>query len=189
MPIPELAAMLPSMGVVLPRGSTLQGGTATVNLSLEGPLDRLVTSGSISLDNTRLAGFDLGRKMAVIQSLAGIKASADTDIQTLNSKLQIGPDGIAADNIQLIVPTIGNLLGSGTVSPSKALAFRMQATVHTSGMLSQVRDRPIPFTIEGTATDPVFRPDLKGLVGEEVKSRAAKAATGLLRGLLGGKKQ
>ena len=45
MPVPELAAMLPALGVVLPNGSSLEGGTASIKLALQGPLERLVTMG------------------------------------------------------------------------------------------------------------------------------------------------
>jgi AsmA protein len=175
MPIPELEAFLPSLAVALPRGSTLQGGTANLKLSMEGPLARLITMGTVSLDNTKLAGFDLGRKMAVIEALAGIKNAGDTEIQTFHSAVRMAPDGASAENIQLIVPSIGNLDGSGTVSPSNALDFKMRATVRGAG---------IPFTVSGTAADPVIRPDVKAAVKQEV----GKAAGGLLRGLLGGKK-
>jgi AsmA protein len=175
MSIPELEAFLPALAVTLPRGSTLQGGTATVKLAMEGPFARLITTGTVSVDNTKLAGFDLGRKMAVIEALAGIHNSADTDIQTFRSAVKVGPEGTSADSIQLIVPSIGNLDGSGTVSPANALDFKMHATVRGAG---------IPFTVAGTATDPVIRPDVKAAVKQEV----GKAAGSLLKGLLGGKK-
>ena len=192
MPVPELAAMLPVMGIVLPSGSSLQGGTASVKLSLEGPIAHLVTRGSLSLDHTKLAGFDLGGKMAFIQTLAGINRGPDTEIQTFGAQVRLGPEGLTAENIQLIVPTLGNLEGGGAVSPAKALAFRMRATVHTSGMLAAAGNTPIPFVVEGTAAHPVFRPDMKSLATEQLKNLtkpgAVKAATGLLKGLLGGKK-
>jgi AsmA protein len=174
MPIPELEAFLPALAIVLPRGSTLQGGTATVKLAMEGVLARLVTAGSVSLDNTKLAGFDLGRKLAILEALAGIQASRDTEIQTFSSGVRMGPDGTTAENITLIVPSIGNLDGGGTVSLANVLDFRMRATVRGAG---------IPFTVAGTTADPVFRPDVKAVVKQE----AGKAATGLLKGLLGGK--
>ena len=78
------------------------------------------------------------------------------------------------------------------MSPAKALAFRMRATVHTSGMLAAAGNTPIPFVVEGTAAHPVFRPDMKSLATEQLKNLtkpgAVKAATGMLKGLLGGKK-
>ena len=39
MPVPELAEMLPPMGIVLPAGSSLEGGTATVKATMDGLLD------------------------------------------------------------------------------------------------------------------------------------------------------
>ena len=193
MPVPDLAAMLPAMGIVLPHGSSLEGGTASVKLALQGPLERLVTAGSLSLDNTRLTGFDIGKKMASIEKLAGIKGGPDTGIQTLGATLRMGPEGIAADALQLIVPAIGTLEGRGTSSPAHILDFKMTATVHTSGLLAPVGGTPIPFTVEGPAADPVFRPDMKSLAKEELKKftggDAVGKAGGLLKGLLGGKKQ
>ena len=172
MSVTELATLLPALGVVLPTGSALEGGTATVKLSMDGPIDRLVTAGNVSLDNTKLAHFDMGRKMSVIETLAGIHPSPDTDIQTLAANVRVAPEGTTADGITLIVPTIGNLDGAGTVSNEKALDFKMRATV---------RSLTVPFSVAGNATDPVFRPDVKGFAKEE----AGKAAKGFLKGLLG----
>jgi AsmA protein len=193
MSVPELAAMLPAMGVVLPRGSSLEGGTASVKLAMQGPLESLVTSGTLSLDDTKLTGFDIGKKMATIQKLAGIKGGPDTAIQTFGANVRLGPEGLAADHIEFIVPAIGTLEGSGTSSAEHVLDFKMRATVHTSGLLAPVGGTPIPFTVEGPATDPVFRPDMKALAKDELHSLttgdAVGKATGLIKGLLGGKKQ
>ena len=46
MPVPQLAAMLPALGVVLPAGSSFQGGTASAKLTFAGPVEALVTDGS-----------------------------------------------------------------------------------------------------------------------------------------------
>jgi AsmA protein len=188
MPVAELYAMLPAMGIVLPRGSSLEGGTASVKLAMQGALETLVTSGTLSLDNTKLAGFDMGKKMATIEKFAGMKGGPDTEIQTLGASMRISPEGITADKVELILPAIGNLEGSGTSTPEHVLDFKMRATVHTSGLLAPVGGVPIPFTVEGPATDPIFRPDMKGLAKEELGSAVGKAS-GLLKGLLGGKKQ
>jgi len=103
----------------------------------------------------------------------------------------VAPDGAAAREITLVVPSIGNLNGEGTVSPANQLDFRLRANVHTGGLLAVVDNTPIPITVQGTCADPIFRPDVKAVVAEKVKSLegdAAKAAGGLIRGLLGGKK-
>jgi AsmA protein len=189
MPVPELEGLLPALGVTLPAGSRLEGGTASVILAMEGPADRLVTSGSLSLNRTRLAGFDLPKKMASIERLAGIQSGGpNMEIDVLSADVRVGPEGASAQDMKLVLPAIGDLSGAGTVSPANDLNFRMTAVVHTTGMAAVVRNTPIPFTVEGTCADPVFRPDVKAVVKEEVKG-IEKSAGGLLKGLLGGSKK
>lgn len=197
MPISELAEMLPAMGIVLPAGSSLQGGTANARFNLEGPIDKLVTSGSLSFDHTKLTGFDLGKKMAAVEKLAGINGGPNTEIQTLSANLRMAPEGITAQDLKLIVPSVGELTGGGTISPANALDFKMAAAVHTGGLVAAVNDRPIPFTVAGTCSDPVFRPDMRAIASGEAKKLAegeakklgGSAAESVLKGLLGGKKK
>jgi AsmA protein len=192
MPVQELETLLPAIAVVLPAGTSLQGGTASANLSMQGPADRLVTVGALSLNNTRLAGFDLPKKMASIEKFAGIKAGPDTEIQTLSANVRVAPEGINAQDMKLVVPAIGDVSGAGTISQANALDFRMSALVHTSGLLAVVGNKPIPFTVEGTCSEPVFKPDVKAVVKEEIKGiegDVGKAAGGLIKGLLGGDKK
>lgn len=192
MPIGELESLLPALGVVLPAGASLQGGTASANLTMQGPADRLVTSGSLALTNTRLTSFDLPRKIATVEKWAGIKASPDTEIQNASLNVRLSPDGADAQDISLVVPAIGELTGAGSVTPRNELAFKMSAIVHTSGLLSVVGNKPIPFTVEGTCANPVFRADIKAVAKEEVKSvehDVGKAGRDVLRGLLGGAPQ
>ena len=46
----------------------------------------------------------------------------------------------------------------------------MAATVHSAGLLSAAGNTTIPFTVQGTCSDPVFRPDMKAVAKETVKS-------------------
>jgi AsmA protein len=193
MSVPELAEMLPALGVVLPSGSSLQGGTARARLALEGPTGQLVTSGSLSLNNTRLADFNLGSKLSTIENLAGIQTGRDTDIQTLSANVRVSPDGTRADSIQLIAPAIGELSGDGTVSAAHALDFKMRARLHTSAMMAAIGQTSVPFLVVGTSSNPVFRPDMKGIASDQIKGRLGdsdigKKASGLLDGLFGRKK-
>jgi len=192
MPVQELEGLLPALGIVLPAGTSLQGGTATANLSMDGPADRLVTTGSVAIDNTRLAGFDLSKKMSSVERLAGIKASPDTEIQVLSANLRAAPEGISVQNIKLVVPAMGDVTGAGTISPAGALNFKMSAVVHTTGILAVVGNKPIPFSVEGTSSNPVFKPDVGAFAAQEFKGlggNVGKAAGELLNGLLGGKKK
>lgn len=163
MPVNDLRAMLPAVGVVLPAKATLEGGNVDVNMASAGPVNALVTTGSVKMQNTRLANFNLGQKMATIAALAGKNTGNDTTIQNFSSDVKMAPQGTAANNINLTVPAIGVLTGNGTVSPNNELAFKMDAKVGGMG---------IPFGITGTTSDPKFTPDVKGIAG------------GLLQGIL-----
>jgi len=167
MPVDDLEAMLPALGVVLPPKATLKGGDLNTNLAISGPVDKLVTVGTIKMENSTMANFDLGSKLSAMSAaLSGKKTGNDTTIQNFSSDVRVAPEGTQAENINLTVPSIGVLTGGGTVSPGNELAFKMNASVGGLG---------IPFTIQGTTADPKFVPDVKGM------------AAGLLKGALGGK--
>jgi AsmA protein len=193
MPLPELEAMLPALNITLPAGSSLQGGTASIKFAVEGLTNQLVATGSLALNNTKLAGFDLGQKMSVIEKLAGIKGGPNTDIETLSANVRASQQGGATlDDIKFVAPAIGELNGAGTVSPANALDFKMKATVHTSGVMAILSQTAIPFFVQGTASNPVFKPDVKGLATQElksVKSDAVKTGLGLLNEFLDKKKK
>jgi AsmA protein len=176
MPVQELESLLPALGVVLPAGSRLERGIVAAMFDMAGPADKLVTTGTVAMNNTKLTGFDLPKKMATIEKLAGIQGGPDTEIQTLSANVRMAPDGASAQDIKLVVPAIGDLTGAGTVSPANDLDFKMTAVVHTHGLAAVVSDTPIPFTVQGTCADPVFRPDVKAVVKEKVK--------GLFKGLI-----
>ena len=94
MPVDELEAMLPSMGVVLPSGSQLKGGTLSAELAIAGPLDKLVITGPVRLANSRLANFDLGSKLGALAAFAGKSVSSpDTAIQFASLDARVAPEG------------------------------------------------------------------------------------------------
>jgi AsmA protein len=153
MPVDDLEAILPAVGVILPPRSQLKGGTLAMNFSIAGPVDKPVTTGTIKLENSALAGFSLGSKMSAIAALGGKGAGEkDTTIQNFSADVHAAPDGTRAENINLVVPSLGTVTGAGTVSASNALDFKMKAD-------------NIPFLIEGTTADPKFVPDVKGMAG------------------------
>ncbi len=162
MPVDDLEAMLPALGVILPPKSTLKGGTLNTTMTVSGLVDKLVTVGTVKLENSALANFNLGSKLSSISALSGKSTGNDTTIQNFSSDVRVAPEGTKADNINLNVPAIGVVTGAGTVSPANELAFKLNAAVGGMG---------IPFTVAGTTSDPKFAPDMKGM------------ATGLLKGL------
>jgi len=190
MPVEELEAMLPALGVVLPSGSQLKGGTLSADLGITGPIDKLVITGPVKLSNSKLAGFDLGQKLGALSAFAG-KASSnpDTTIQNFSTNARVAPEGTRADNLNLTVPAIGVITGAGTVSPAGALNFKMLADLHggVAGGLGQAISggKGIPFSIAGTTSKPEFVPDIKGLAGG-LAGGALQGAMG--SGKLGGTK-
>lgn len=167
MPVDDLEAMLPALGVVLPPKSQLKGGVLNTAMNVEGPVDKLVTVGNVKMENTTLANFNLGSKMSAISALSGKTSTGnDTTIQNFSSNVRVAPDGTKADDINLTVPSIGVVTGAGVVSPSNELAFKLSANLGGMGA--------VPFTVQGTTSDPKFMPDVKGM------------ASGLLKNALGG---
>jgi AsmA protein len=188
--VDELAAMLPSMGVVLPSGSQLKGGTLSAELAIAGPLDKLVITGPVRLANAQLANFDLGSKLGALSAFAGKSVSnPNTAIQNASLDARVAPEGTKADNINVNVPAIGVITGAGTVSPEGALAFKMVANLHGGmvGAVSKVAaarsgEGGIPFAIEGTTSSPKFVPEVGGVVGGVAKGELSNVAKGQVPG-------
>lgn len=190
MSVDELQAMLPSVGVVLPSGSQLKGGTLSAALTLTGPLEKLVIDGPVRLANTQLANFDLGSKLGALSAFAGKSVSnPNTSIENASLNARVAPEGTKADNINLTVPAIGVITGAGTVSPSGELAFKMLADLKggMGGGLSTVAGAAsgkggIPFAIEGTTSSPKFIPDVGGMVGGVATGALGNVAKGKVPG-------
>jgi hypothetical protein len=145
--------------------------------------------------------------MSPIEKLAGFKSGPNTEIQTLSANLRIDPEGTRFQDIHLVLPAIGVLRGSCTISSSHALDFKMQATVRPGGLASVLTPSNIPFSIGGTSSDPQFRPDVGQLASEEInrgikgakaggldaeratERAAGRAAGSVVEGLLGEKKK
>src|SRR5271167_496919 len=177
MPVDDVEAVLPAIGLVLPPNSKLQGGNLSMELAMVGPIDKLVISGPVRLSNSKLAGFDLGSKLSAVSALSGKNTGGkDTTIQNLSATVRAAPEGTQANNINLTMPALGVVTGAGTVSPSGALNFKMNADVSggAAGGLTQMaglgsKGGSVPFMIEGTTSDPKFVPDVKGMAGSAVQ--------------------
>ncbi|MBV9626034.1 MAG: AsmA family protein [Acidobacteria bacterium] len=205
MPVDDLTTLLPALGVTLPRGSSLQGGTLSADLSINGPVNQMLIDGPVKLADTKLAGFDIGSKLAAISALGGAKSGPDTTIQNFSSNVRYSPSGIQTSNVNLVIPALGTLSGNGSVSPQNTLDYKMTATLNGSvvGGLSKMaglggNGASIPFFIQGNASDPKFVPDVKGVLSGQLKQRLGAQVPGgqngqgvvdAITGLLGKKKQ
>jgi AsmA protein len=192
LPVDQLEQLLPAFGVQIPSGSQLKGGTLTANLTITGPATATTIAGPAEIDNTQLAGFSLGSKIQGLNALSGGGGSTagGTQIQTLRAKLDSTPQSTQISDIYGNLPQLGTATGSGTVSPSGALNFKMVATLNSNNVVGSVANQAvntatgflggllhggskaapsntphgIPLTITGTSSSPSIRADIGGLL-------------------------
>jgi AsmA protein len=209
LPIDQLEQLLPAAGITLPSGSRLRGGTLTANLAITGPASATSISGPVEIDNTQLAGFDLGSKIQGINPLGG--TSGGTEIQKLSTDVKSSTESTQFSNIYASVPSIGTASGSGSVSSSGALDFQLVAKFNSSstvgglansgmnaigGLLgnrsNSAANSGIPLTITGTTSNPSIRANVgsilkqqaSGLLGNS-KGQQNTNPVKTLKGLLG----
>jgi AsmA protein len=172
MPAKDLEAFLPALGIHMPSGASLQAGTLNANLELNGPTNKLVTSGNVGMFNAKLAGFDLGSKLAAVSHLVGINTGKDLDIEKMTTDLHVAPTGLQAQNFQAVVPSLGTLVGNGTIDAKNELDFKMAATLKNAigGAAGAAGG-----AATGAASDAIG-----GLLGKVTGGAASGAAGGLL---------
>jgi AsmA protein len=215
LPATDLESFLPALGINLPSGSRLSTGTISTNLHITGPTDKLVTDGNIGLYNGKLSGFDLGSKMSAVSALAGIKTGKDLDIEKLTANIHMAPTGLKADDLDLVVPSLGTVVGAGTLDAKNNINFNLVATVNSSlvtaaagnvaggaaggamgGAMGSVLGGgtnckgagvKVPLQIHGTTQNPQFMPDVGGATASMLKSQltCAGGAGGAATGALG----
>jgi AsmA protein len=181
LPINQVEALLPAVGVRLPSGSRLQGGTLTATLAITGPATAPTISGPVQVDNTRLTGFDLFSKIGGLKPVSN--SQGGTQIQTLRANVNSSSEGTRIDDLYTSVPPLGTATGAGTISPGGGLNFQVLAKLNTtSGVAGQAlgglsagggfvgqavntaATNGIPIHITGTTSNPVIHADLTGLL-------------------------
>jgi AsmA protein len=146
--VTDLAPLLPAAGFPLPRNVALQGGLVFAALQLLGPPDRLVTAGTMSIQNATVSGLEMADRLASIDALAH-DSRRDLELTSWRARLRLASDGAALDDIQASIPGFGDMAGKGGIGPDGALEFRMTA--------AGSRGSAVPFVVRGTFADPVFR--------------------------------
>jgi AsmA protein len=197
-PAEDIENLLAVLGYALPSGSSLKGGTLQANLALRGPLEGFVSQGPVSLNNVTLAGYSLGSKLAGALGQSSAQAGNDTLIKVASSNVRYGPDGVRAESVNVEIPGIGSVTGSGTVSANNTLDFHLIAKLEGSSPLAKLTQLPffnqgggIPFHVDGTTSDPHVTADIAGLNKtplNQLKVPNQSQLGGMLGGLLKKKK-
>lgn len=194
LPIDELQPLMTAAGVRLPNGSVLKGGTLSMNLGITGQPKSLIITGPIALANARLIGFDIGSKIHGIAALSGVKTGDTTEFEKLRVYVRITNGGVVASKIDAVIPTMGELTGSGTVSPDNQLDFSLLAKVESANGVGKVgvgfltilnggssgKRSGVPMRVTGTSDEPYITADVGGVVQKKAKSIAS---------IFGGKKK
>jgi len=181
-PIDGLQALMLAVGVKLPDGAVLKGGTLSANFAIKGSARDNVIAGSYEIKNTQLVGYNLGSKIVGIAALGGIKTGDTTVIDISRADVRITKSGSETTNIYSVLPALGESTGSGTVSPTGELNFHLISKVTNAKGLNRVGiniltklnstsagAKPstaigIPINITGTAENPVITADVNGLL-------------------------
>jgi AsmA protein len=179
-PIDGLQPLMNAAAVRLPNGSTLKGGTLSMNLAVNGPPKSLVIGGTIALDNTRLVGFDIGSKVHGIAALGGIKTGDTTNFEKLRATVHMTNAGVVANDVDAVIPEMGEATGNGTISPADELDFKLMVKVTSAKGISKVgvgvlttfngSGGLVPVHVSGTSEDPNITADVGGIVGKKTKS-------------------
>jgi len=177
LPIDELRAFLAASDVKLPNGAELKGGTLSATLAIKGPANALLITGPVEMNDAQLAGFDLGSKIHGIAALSGLKTGETTDIEKLHLNFRTTNAGTQLDDIYALIPAMGELTGSGTVSPTSELNIHLTVKVATAegigkagvGLLTKLNKfadsaNGVPMIVRGTEGDPIITADVRGLL-------------------------
>lgn len=171
MSIDGLENLLPAVGVTLPSGSRLRGGTLTATLAVTGPADKAVAEGPVVVSDTVLSGYDLGAHIGGVNPFGG--SGQGTKVQTLRMELRATSEAEQLNSIYADLPQVGTATGSGTVSARQELNFNLLAKFNPTTGVGMVLGRGmsaltgflgkathskaadgVPVSIQGPASNP-----------------------------------
>ena len=133
----------------------------------------------------------------------------------MTTNVRMAPDGLKADNLDLVVPALGTVVGGGTLDSKNNMNFNLVATVKSElvtaaagnvaggaaggamgGVMGSVLGGgtnckgggiKVPLQIHGTTANPQFTPDVGGATASLLKSQltCAGGATNVATGIAG----
>ncbi len=151
--VTQLAQFLPALGFPLPGHASMEGGVLTADIQLQGPVNAPALSGSIEVNDSMMKQFDISPRMSPVEDLNIGDLGDSIEILSWKGRVKSAPPGIALDNLDVAIAGLGELTGHGTIAPDCRLDFTMSGTRGLTGP----KGLAIPFTVQGTCSDPVFR--------------------------------
>lgn len=125
LPIDQVQDLLPAVGITLPKNSQLKGGTLSANLTVKGPAADPVIAGPVAIENTDLAGFDIGSRIAGLAAFGG--SQSGTQIRKVSTDLTFTSGSTHFASILADLPLVGTATGDGSVSATEQLDFKLVA--------------------------------------------------------------
>lgn len=200
LPIDGLEQLLPAVGIRLPSGSSLRGGTLTATLNITGTPATLRVAGPAEIDNTRLAGYAVASNIeglagSIESKTAGPKASDSTDIRKFTAKVVSTPQSTQLNQIDCDMPLLGTATGSGTVAASGAMDFELKAKLNSSGgvggaltaavgnvagvagnLLHGAATKGVPISVTGTTAHPSIRVRIGAMAKQQTSESGDNSA-------------
>jgi len=195
-PLADVARILPALGVKLPAGSSLGGGTLTAQMQARGPVQQPSRRGSVEVRNARLANYNIAGKLGAMAKFAGVDTGGrDTVIELFKTSFATDRGYTRTPDLLLVIPGM-QINGDGGFSDAGALDFRGTATLTrgsvagaaVGGLLQKVTgsSNTIPFRVTGTLDNPVFTPDVGKMAAQRAQEQAAPGGAGKILEGLGG---
>jgi AsmA protein len=151
-PVTPLSGLLPAAGLPLPPGTSLLGGVAFLDLSIEGDLDGPTISGSVAMNHTKFMNFDMEERLSSVAGLDLLHIPRDIEINDWRSTVHVTPQKITLSDLQADLPGVGTFAGSGVIDANRILDFQMSAVRYGTS-----DKRSIPFVVRGAGISPIFR--------------------------------
>lgn len=204
LPVDDLEHLLPAVGVRLPSGSSLHGGTLTAKLDITGTPATLRIAGPVEIDSTHLAGFALASKIEGLTGSAGSSAANATDIRKLSADVVNTAQSTQLSQIDCEVPSLGTATGNGTVAASGALNFQLNAKLNTSSgvggavntvmssmggiagnFMHTAASNGVPISVTGTTSNPSIRINMGSMLKQQAGGAGKSSTTTTKSGILG----
>ena len=121
--------------------------------------------------------------------MSGLKTGDTTTIEKLRVNVRITNEIVVVDKIDAVIPAVGELTGSGTVTSADKLDFNLVARIESAqgigkvgaGLLTKLNGSDetsknmtgVPLRVIGTPEDPNITADVGGIFQKKKKSIAA----------------